>query len=219
MYKRSLPKLIWYRLTQWSVGGFARIYFRFRRRGTDNMPDTGPVVLVATHQSYLDPLLIGCFMQRPIGYLARDTLFTGILGPLIRAYDAIPIDREGGGLAGIRATLKRIKQGDAVLIFPEGTRSEDGQLQPLKPGFIALVRRGKASIVPLGIAGTFEAWPRGQKLPVPRPIAMVCGQSIPPEELAGLDDEALLALVAEKLAECFAEARELAGYAPSGSTA
>ena len=212
MYKRSLPKLIWYRLTQWVVGGLARVYFRFRRRGVANMPDTGPVVLLATHQSYLDPLLIGCFMPRPIGYLARDTLFTGILGPLIRAYDAIPIDREGGGLAGIRATLKRIKQGDAVLMFPEGTRSTDGKLQPLKPGFIALVRRGKASIVPLGIAGTFEAWPRGKKFPAPARIAMVCGESIPPEELAGLDDESLLALVAQKLAECFDEARELAGY-------
>jgi 1-acyl-sn-glycerol-3-phosphate acyltransferase len=212
MYRRSLPKLIWYRLTQWVIGGTARVYFRFRRRGVANMPDTGPVVLLATHQSYLDPLLIGCFMPRPIGYLARDTLFTGILGWLIRAYDAIPIDREGGGLAGIRATLKRIKQGDAVLLFPEGTRSEDGQLQPLKPGFIALVRRGKASIVPLGIAGTFEAWPRGKKLPAPRPIAMVCGESIPPEQLAGLDDQALLSLVAQKLAECFKEARQLAGY-------
>ncbi len=211
MYNRSLPKLIWYRLTQWVIGGLARVYFRFRRRGVANMPDNGPVVLLATHQSYLDPLLIGCFMPRPIGYLARDTLFSGILGPLIRAYDAIPIDREGGGLAGIRATLKRIKQGDAVLIFPEGTRSTDGKLQPLKPGFIALVRRGNASIVPLGIAGTFEAWPRGKKLPAPVRISMVCGESIPPEELAGLDDESLLALVADRLAECFGEARELAG--------
>lgn len=212
MYRRSLPKLVWYRLTQWVVGGIARVYFRFRRQGTGNMPNTGSVVLLATHQSYLDPLLIGCFMPRPIGYLARDTLFAGILGPLIRAYDAIPIDREGGGLAGIRATLKRIKQGDAVLMFPEGTRSEDGKLQPLKPGFIALVRRGKASIVPLGIAGTFDAWPRGKKFPAPRRIAMVCGESIPPEELAGLNDEALLELVTEKLAECFSEARHLAGY-------
>ena len=133
------------------------------------------MVLLATHHSYLDPLLIGCFMPRPIGYLARDTLFTGLLGPLIRSYDAIPIDREGGGLAGIRATLKRIKQGDAVLMFPEGTRSPDGKLQPLKPGFIALVRRGKASIVPLALAGTFESWPRGENGRDPPRVGLVCG--------------------------------------------
>ncbi|MCO6047023.1 1-acyl-sn-glycerol-3-phosphate acyltransferase [Aeoliella sp. ICT_H6.2] len=212
MYRRSFPKLLWYRLTQWVVGGVARVYFRLRRRGMRNMPAEGPVVLLANHQSHLDPLLIGCFMPRPLGYLARDTLFKGILGPMIRAYDAIPIDRDGGGLAGIRATLKRIKQGDAVLMFPEGTRSQDGKLQPLKPGFIALVRRGKASIVPLGIAGSFEAYPRGKTFPSPRPVALVCGKAIPPEDLANLDDEALLDLVAERMADCYAQARHVAGY-------
>lgn len=212
MYRRSLPKLLWYRLTQWVVGGVSRVYFRVRRRGMKNMPAEGPVVLLANHQSHLDPLLIGCFMPRPLGYLARDTLFQGILGPMIRAYDAIPIDRDGSGLAGIRATLKRVKQGDAVLMFPEGTRSQDGKLQPLKPGFIALVRRGKASIVPLGIAGTFEAYPRGSKFPAPRPVALVCGKAIPPEELAKLDDDALLDLVAERMADCYAQARHVAGY-------
>ncbi|WP_425400865.1 lysophospholipid acyltransferase family protein [Aeoliella sp.] len=212
MYRRSLPKLLWYRLTQWVVGGVSRVYFRVRRRGMKHMPAEGPVVLLANHQSHLDPPLIGCFMPRPLGYLARDTLFSGFLGPLIRSYDAIPIDRDGSGLAGIRATLKRIKQGDAVLMFPEGTRSEDGKLQPLKPGFIALVRRGKASIVPLGIAGTYEAYPRGKTLPAPRPVALVCGKAIPPEELAKLDDEALLDLVAERIADCYAQARHVAGY-------
>lgn len=217
MYRRSLPKLLWYRATQWGVGGVARIYFRIRRRGMRNMPRSGPVVLLANHQSHLDPLLIGCFMPRPLGYLARDTLFAGPLGPLIRSYDAIPIDREGGGLAGIRNTLKRIKQGDAVLMFPEGTRSPDGSLQPLKPGFIALVRRGKASIVPLGIAGTFEALPRGRAMPRPKRIALVCGAPTPPDELAKLDDQALLDLVARQLAACTAEARRVAGYASSAS--
>lgn len=212
MYRRSLPKLIWYRLTQWTIGGMARVYFRLSRRGMDRMPAAGPVVLLANHQSHLDPLLIGCFMPRPIGYLARDTLFKGVLGPLIRAYDAIPIDRDGSGLAGIRATLKRIKQGDAVLMFPEGTRSLDGNLQPLKPGFIALVRRGKASIVPIGIAGSYEALPRGQSLPSPKPIAIVCGEPVPPQQLADLNDDDVLQLVADQLAKCVGQAQSLAGY-------
>ncbi|QDU58535.1 lysophospholipid acyltransferase family protein [Aeoliella mucimassa] len=213
MYRRSLPKLIWYRLTQWVIGGFSRFYFRLRRRGHHNMPPTGPVVVLSNHQSYLDPPMIGCFMPRPIAYLARDTLFRGILGPLIRAYDSIPIDRDGSGLGGIRATLKRIKLGDAVLMFPEGTRTPDGRLQSLKPGFIALVRRGKASILPVGIAGSYEAWPRGRKLPAPKKIALSYGEAIPPEAIAELDDDALLELVALRIATCFAEARQMAGYA------
>ena len=215
MYSRSLPKLLWYRTTQWVIGGLARVYFRVRCRGMHRMPATGPVVLLANHQSHLDPPLIGCFMPRPLGYLARDTLFSGPLGPLIRSYDAIPIDREGSGLAGIRNTLKRIKQGDAVLLFPEGTRSQDGRLQPLKPGFIALVRRGKASIVPLAIAGSYEALPRGRSMPRPMPIALVCGEPIPPALLADLEDEALLDLAASHLADCLAEARRVAGYPPA----
>lgn len=215
MYRRSLPKLIWYRFTQWTIGGMARVYFRLRRRGMNRMPAAGPVVLLANHQSHLDPLLIGCFIPRPLGYLARDTLFKGILGPLIRAYDAIPIDRDGSGLAGIRATLKRIKQGDAVLMFPEGTRSPDGQLQPLKPGFIALVRRGKASIVTIGIAGSYEALPKEKSFPSPKPIAIVCGSPTSPEQLAELDDDALLQLVARQLEDCVREARCVAGYGDS----
>lgn len=216
MYQRSFAKLVWYRLTQWCIGGVARVWFRLRRRGIDRVPGSGPAVLLSNHQSHLDPLLLGCFIPRPIGYLARDTLFKGLLGPLIRSYDAIPIDRGGSGLAGIRATLKRIKQGDAVLLFPEGTRSEDGQLQELKPGFIALVRRGKAAIVPLAIAGSYEALPRGANFPRPKPVALVCGESIPAEELASLDDAALLALVSERIAACHAEAKTLVGQSPAG---
>lgn len=211
MYKRSLPKLLWYRLTQWCIGGVARVWFRLRRRGVNRIPATGPVVLLSNHQSHLDPLLLGCFIPRPIGYLARDTLFHGALGPLIRSYDAIPIDRDGGGLAGIRATLKRIKQGDAVLLFPEGTRSLDGNLQELKPGFIALVRRGKATIAPLAIAGAYEAMPRGANFPRPRPVALVCGECIEPAEIAELDDTALLELVADRLAASHQQAKQLLG--------
>jgi 1-acyl-sn-glycerol-3-phosphate acyltransferase len=212
MYKRSLPKLLYYRAAQWALGGFSRLYFRVKVRGAEHVPATGPVVLLANHQSHLDPVIVGSFLPRPIGYLARDTLFTGALGPMIRALDAIPIDRDGSGLAGLRATLRRLKQGDAILLFPEGTRSEDGQLQPLKPGFIALVRRGHATVVPIGIAGSHEAMPRGKSLPSPKPIAMVCGKPLTPAELEKLDDDALLDLVSERLGTCLADARRVAGY-------
>lgn len=213
MYHRSTPKLVWYRVSQWVLGGLARVWFRARRQGHGNVPATGPVVLLANHQSHLDPVLIGVFAPRPLSYLARDTLFRGILGPLIRSYDSIPIDREGGGLAGIRATLKRLKQGDAVLMFPEGTRSPNGELQPLKPGFIALVRRGGASIVPVGLAGAYEALPRGGVVPRPVRIAVDYGQPILPATIAQLDDAELLAVVAERMAECLARTRRLAGRA------
>ena len=212
-FERPLWKRLWYRLTQYVVGGISLVYFRLRRAGHKDVPAEGPVVLVCNHQSHLDPLLVGVFCPRQIAYLARDTLFKGILGPLIRSYDAVPIDNQGTGLAGIRATLKRIKQGDAVLLFPEGARSWDGELQPFQPGFLTLVRRGKAAIVPVGVDGCYQAMPRGVSIPRPAKIGIYYGQAIPNEHIAKLDDAQLLKLVEEKIVACCQEAARLTGRA------
>lgn len=193
-----------------SVAGL--LLFGVKRRGVNNVPRNGPVVLLANHQSHLDPAVIGCYCRRPLGYLARDTLFQGFLGWLIRSYDAIPIDRDGSGLGGIRATLKRIKQGDAVLMFPEGMRSLDGRLQPLKPGFISLVRRGGATIVPVAIAGAHRALPRGRSFPRRVPIAIDFGEPITAATVATMDDEALLGMLATRLAEGLERGEQLIAY-------
>lgn len=169
------------------------------------------MVFVSNHQSNLDPVLIGVMCRRQIAYLARETLFTGMLGPLIRSYDAVPIDREGTGLAGIRATLKRIKQGDAVLLFPEGTRTSTGDLQPLQPGFLALVRRGKAAILPVGLDGPYQAMPRGVVIPRPVRIGLSYGEVIPFEQVKDLPDDELIALVEKRIRDSCTRAAELAG--------
>ncbi|MEN0110038.1 MAG: lysophospholipid acyltransferase family protein, partial [Planctomycetota bacterium] len=174
-----------------------------------DFPMAGPVVVVANHTSHFDPPLLGGATRRQLSYLARDTLFVGPFGWLIRSYDAVPVDRDGTGIGGIRATLKRLKQGAAVVLFPEGTRSPDGELQPFKPGFLALVRRSKAMVQPVGIAGATAAWPKGASLPrfLGR-ITMVYGEAITPDEWAGLTDEELLQLSRRRVAECLARATE-----------
>ncbi len=199
-------KLAWYRLTQWVLGLAVRVIFRLRTCGRKNVPARGPVVLLSNHQSHLDPPLVGCFTKRPLSIMARDTLFTGLVGWLVRSYDAIPIDRDGSGLGGIRATLKCLKNGSAVLLFPEGTRSEDGQLQPLKPGFCSLVRRSHATVVPMAIAGAYQAWPRTARFPRPHPIAVVWGAPLAPDDIAKLSDAELVATITERIADCFAQA-------------
>ncbi|MEM6798216.1 MAG: lysophospholipid acyltransferase family protein [Planctomycetota bacterium] len=209
--QRPLWKRLWYRLTQYVAGTFFRVWFRLRREGHRGVPASGPLVLVCNHQSHLDPVIVGVMCRRQIAYLARDTLFKGPLGVLIRSYDAVPIDREGSGLAGLRATLKRIKQGDAVLLFPEGTRTGDGELQPLQPGFLALVRRGKAAVVPVAVDGPFLAMPRGKSIPRPVRIGLCYGDAIPFEEVKQLDDGPLIELVDQRIRECLKRAGELAG--------
>jgi 1-acyl-sn-glycerol-3-phosphate acyltransferase len=184
-----------------------KLYFRFRYHGGEHVPREGPLVLVCNHQSNLDPLMVGVACPRQLSYLARDTLFVGAFGMLIRSFDAIPIDREGTGLAGLRNTLGRLKKGGAVLMFPEGTRTPDGNLQSLKPGFAPLVRRSSATIVPAALDGPFRAMPRGVKWPRPVRITLQFGPALTPADIAPLDDEQLVAQIAHRIADCLADVR------------
>src|SRR5687768_3229724 len=120
----------------WSVCRFVfATYFRWKVYGADRVPLTGSVILAANHASYLDPPLVGAGLHRAINYLARDTLFKYPgLGALLRSVNAVPVDREGGGGAGLKAILDRLLAGGGIILFPEGTRSPDGQLRAARAG-------------------------------------------------------------------------------------
>jgi 1-acyl-sn-glycerol-3-phosphate acyltransferase len=151
---------------------------------------------------------VGLTLDRAINYLARKSLFdVPGLSWLIRLLSSIPIDRDGMGMAGLKECLRRLKQDELVLIFPEGTRSPDGEVRPLKPGFCMLARRGKVSLLPVGLDGAHDAWPRSAKLPRFRPIHIVIGEPIPPEEIRRLDDDALVAELERRIRVCHREAR------------
>jgi 1-acyl-sn-glycerol-3-phosphate acyltransferase len=175
--------------------------------GCENLPVKGGGLLLSNHLSYLDVIAIGLAVPRQLRYVARSSLFVPVLGPFIRSVGGFPIDREGGGVAGLKETLRRLRAGQIVLIFPEGTRSPDGEIQELKPGVAALARSG-VPFYPAAVAGTFESLPRGRILPRWHPIHVHFGPPIPPEALAGLTPEALTSLVHERLRECQAVARD-----------
>jgi len=159
-------------------------------------------------------MLVGLGCDRRLNYLARDTLFRSpAFGWLIRWYDAIPIQRDGFGIAGIKETLRRLKRGEMVLIFPEGTRTLDGKIAPLKPGFCSLARRGKVALLPVALAGAYEAWPRGNKFPRCGKIRLRFGPPITPTEVAAMSDEELIDCLQSRISECF----ELSRKAISGS--
>jgi len=146
--------------------------------------------LIANHQSYLDPPLVGLAARRELVYLARKTLFDSrFFGALIRAYNAVPIDQEGIGKGGIRTILDQLAMRRAVLVFPEGERTRDGLMHPLKPGILLVIKKTQAPIVPVGVAGAYEAWPPSRPYPIPAPlfapaprgaIAVVVGEPLEP---------------------------------------
>ena len=177
--------------------------------GRENWPASGGGLVCANHQSMFDPPLVGLTCPRRMNYLARDTLLrVPILAPLIKFFDTIPIDREGGGLAGLKETLRRLKAAELVLIFPEGTRTRDGEVAPLKPGFIAVARRSRVPLIPVGLDGAYQAWPRTARFPRLGRLAVVIGPPITAELVAELSDDDLLAELEQRVLNCHAQARE-----------
>lgn len=208
MAQRSLAKRLWYGFLHVTCRLGSVIALRIRCEGRHHLPQTGGALILANHQSYLDPVLIGVAADRRLNYLARKTLFRFFLFRwLIESLDAIPIDREGSGMQGLKETLRRLKQQEIVLIFPEGTRTPDGEVHPLKPGFCALAKRAKVPLVPLALEGSYDCWPRGQALPRLATLQVQFGEPIQPEEIARYDDRELVEEVERRIRACHAEAR------------
>ena len=152
-------------------------YFRWRVYHPEHLPLTGPVILASNHASFIDPPLVGAGVQRELNYLARKSLFRlPVAGAILRAVNAVPVDREGGGAAGLKAILDRLLAGGGIILFPEGTRTRDGKLQPARSGIGLTVIKSNAPVVPVRVFGTFEAYGRHLKFPRPRPVAVKYGQ-------------------------------------------
>jgi 1-acyl-sn-glycerol-3-phosphate acyltransferase len=168
---------------------------------------TGGGLVLINHQSSLDPLLAGVALQRPISFVARDTLFpVPFIGWVLKNTYVLPINREAASSRLIKAMVRRMNHGFLVGMFPEGTRTKDGEVGPFKPGFIAMIRRCNVPIYPVGIAGAMEAMPRGVLIPRFRKVRVVYGEPFSPEEIKpylehGKEDE-LVALVRERIVAC-----------------
>ncbi|MHB8519579.1 MAG: lysophospholipid acyltransferase family protein [Limisphaerales bacterium] len=152
------------------------IYFRWRIYHPERVPLEGPVILASNHASYLDPPLIGAAVGREINYLARESLFRfPVMGAVLRSWNVVPVDRDGGGAAGLKAILDRLLAGGAIILFPEGTRSRDGTIQRARSGIGFTVIKSTAPVVPVRVFGTYEAYGRQIRFPHPRGVAVKYG--------------------------------------------
>jgi 1-acyl-sn-glycerol-3-phosphate acyltransferase len=216
MLPPNWKRWLWYTTGYWF---FALLYFfgySYRFFGQHRAPQTGPLLIIANHESYWDPPMVGIAVKRRVAFMARKTLYnTKALAKFMENVGTFGVDQEGTGLEGIRTALKKLQEGEAVVVFPEGTRTPDGTLQPFMQGIALLVRKSKVPVLPVGLAGAYDAWPIHGKKPKwaplwgpPRPQAMavVVGQPIPAETLLPLEPRRMVEYLRERVAEVREEA-------------
>lgn len=179
---------------------FCYSIFRMRVKGLENIPRNGAFILLSNHQSFLDPIFIGSPVARPTRFVARDSLFKSkIFGAILRMCMAIPIKRGSADINAIKQILRSLGDGLGVGIFPEATRTSDGKINEIKPGFGLLARKSKAVIIPTVIEGAYDCWPRNRKLFLPGEITVYYGKPISFEQLEQLNDQQFAVLITNQL--------------------
>lgn len=207
---RTPGQRLLYRICRPLVFWAATLLYRVRMSGHRKLP-RGAVILVANHQSHLDPPLIGLAADRPLEYLARRGLFHNrFFAWLITGLGARPLDETGTDASGIRAALERLEAGSALLVFPEGSRSPDGAMRPFKRGTVLLMRRAGAPVVPVAIEGAFDAWPRQRTLPrlLRARVAVRIGPALDSERLLENGPDAALRELEQRIESMRMELRQ-----------
>ena len=191
-----------YRLTQWTLQFLGFAVWRVRTEGRDRVPRDGALIVAPTHESYLDPLLIGAYVPRDLSFMARRTLFMKVdekgerRRKLFSAWGrwagVIELDREGADRDALKKSLAALAEGRAVLVFPEGTRSLDGEVQEFRAGVSLLALRSGAPVLPISIDGTRRIWGKGMKRPKfgKGPVRIVFGEPVKYERPARAEDVA-----------------------------
>ena len=203
---------------------WAGFYYRFMRRVAQVMfgmlwktryfnrhfePATGSVIYMCNHQSFFDPMLASCALMRPGNYMARESLFNHFgFGNFIRSLNAFPVKRGTADVGALKEAMRRLKDGKTVVIFPEGTRTNDGRIGEFLPGVAMLAQRCADWVVPVVIDGAFDVWPRHQALPnFTCSIAVEYGEPIPHEKIKGLDPQNFVDSIRDKMIEMQNELR------------
>ncbi len=205
----------WFSFGRWLCRIFCAVFFQLRVYGEENVLNEGPFILVCNHQSYLDPIFCGVPLKRQLHFVARDSLFRNrFFGWVITSVNTIPVRRDRADFSAIKKVLGLLREGQGVCLFPEGTRTSDGKIAGLKPGFGFLCRRAKAAIVPAVIDGAFECWPRHKKIFSPGRIVVCYGKAITNEKIKDMSDEQLAGLITDKLRQMQKDCRVKQGKKP-----
>ncbi|KST63942.1 lysophospholipid acyltransferase family protein [Mastigocoleus testarum] len=198
--REPFVSLLLYHAFKWSVvSPMLHVYFQGKIYGAENVPKTGPLVVVSNHASNFDPPIVSNCVQRPVAYMAKEQLFkVPVLGQAIQLYGAYPVSRGTADRTAIRAALNCLEQGWAVGVFLQGTRTRDGLITDPKRGAALIAAKAKAPLLPVCLWGTHAIEEKGKKLPNSVPVTIRIGKAIDYPEAN--DKEALIE-VTQKCAE------------------
>ncbi|MBC1241679.1 acyl-phosphate glycerol 3-phosphate acyltransferase [Nostoc linckia z18] len=169
-----------YHAFKWSVvSPMLHAYFRGNIYGAENVPESGPLVVVSNHASYFDPPIVSNCVRRPVAYMAKEELFKiPVLAQAIKLYGAYPVSRGSADRNAIRAALEYLNNGWAVGVFLQGTRTPDGKITDPKRGALLLAAKAKAPILPVSVWGTEAILEKGSKIPRAVPVTVRIGNLI-----------------------------------------
>lgn len=199
---------LYYRVLRYLAQIFFVFYFRGRVFGIRNVPPTGPVLLVCNHQSFLDPISSTVAIRRECSYMARDTLFVNShFKRLIESLNAFPVKRGAADVGAVKEILRRLKNGRLVVVFPEATRTRDGEISEINPNSLLIAKRARAVIVPTVVDGAFEAWPRTAFFPRPVRMHVTYCEPISVNEVVDWPIERIAESVTRRMKDALMESR------------
>lgn len=190
------------------------IWFQLKVYGKEHVPTSGGVLLISNHQSYLDPIVVAVRLRRPVNYFAKSELFkNGMFAWLIRKLGAFPVRMGQADREAMRQAITHLQSGAILNVYPEGTRTADGELSPIQSGIALMVQRAPVPVVPVMIEGAFEAYPLHAKFPRPRPIHVMYGPAL---DLTGVKKSDIPPLIERTFRRMQAELRAKAGVSQNG---
>lgn len=161
-------------LPQWALnivrptaGLLSRLLWRIRWRNLEHIPSAGGVIIAGNHQTYIDPFWIGSHIKRPVRFLAWDAAFRWpLVGPMVGLFGSWPLNLEGRDPAPIRLSLQWVREGGAVVLFPEGGRGHpDGSMIRFKAGAVRMALEAGVPILPVTVRGGHKVWPSSYRIP------------------------------------------------------